>query len=259
MAPWGWIAATYGAFMALVAFVVPVSRPPRALIASAGYVGTAFAAAAVDRRWIHLIAPGVLALLGYWLSGLFVRPPQPWLERWLLASDARIFAAFRIERVLQTLPRWCFGLLEFAYSTVYFVVMAGAVTAALVGREAVLRYWTIVLPAELICCAALPFLRCRPPRSIESPGIIATRAPLMRRINEAIVNRGSIQVNTFPSAHVAAALAAGLAAREWQPLAGGLLIVVAAFIAVAAVAGRYHYAVDCALGALVAIVLWRIA
>jgi membrane-associated phospholipid phosphatase len=63
-------------------------------------------------------------------------------------------------------------------------------------------------------------------------------------------------VNTIPSAHVAAALGAGLAMASWRPFAGATVIVFAILIAVAAALGRYHYAVDCLLGAVVALLIW---
>jgi hypothetical protein len=113
--------------------------------------------------------------------------------------------------------------------------------------------------AEFICYLALPFLRSRPPRSLEPAGVIARRTPRMRRLNDAIVGGGSIQVNTIPSGHVAGALAAGLAVWPWSAAVGAILIITAVLIAVAATAGRYHYALDCLLGAGVAIAVWLAA
>ena len=81
----------------------------------------------------------------------------------------------------------------------------------------------------------------------------------MRRLNDAIVGRGSIQVNTIPSGHVAGALAAGLAVLPWSAGVGVTLIAIAVLIAIAATVGRYHYAIDCLLGAGVAIAVWLIA
>jgi len=120
----------------------------------------------------------------------------------------------------------------------------------------VINYWDVVLPAELICYAAVPFLRSRPPRVLEPVGVIALRNPAMRRVNDAIVERGSIQVNTIPSGHVAGAVAAGLAVMTSLPAVGAALLVSGAVIAIAATACRYHYAVDCLLGAAVALAVW---
>jgi membrane-associated phospholipid phosphatase len=62
-----------------------------------------------------------------------------------------------------------------------------------------------------------------------------------------------VQANTIPSGHVAGAVAAGLAVISVSATAGWVLLGLALMIAVSAVVGRYHYAVDCVLGALVAV------
>jgi hypothetical protein len=246
----------YGISMAGLATVGYARRGSLAVIASAGYAMASAALSRIDAVAAQVVVPGALTLAGYWLSGLFIGVPQPDLERRLLASDRRLFAVLHIDAVLTAAPRWVLEVFEFIYSTVYLVVMIGALLMAPLGRDALVSYWSLVVPAELVCCAALPFLRSRPPRTLEGPGVIATRAPVMRRLNDQIVNRGSIQVNTIPSAHVASALAAGLAVAAWRPAAGVGLIVMAALIGVAATVGRYHYAIDCLLGAGVAVVIW---
>jgi hypothetical protein len=227
-----------------------------AALASASYALACAAGARTDHPAGLVMIPAVLTLAGYWLSGLFVGAPQPRVERWLLESDRRLFASFRIDRWLADLPMSCLEAIEFVYSTVYLVVVAGAMVLVPAGGDALVRYWSLVMTAELACCAALPFVRCRPPRSLEAPGVIARRSPLLRRLNSLIVERGSIRVNTIPSAHVAAALAAGLAVVPSRPAAGILLMAMSVLIGAAATLGRYHYAVDCVLGAGVAIAAW---
>jgi hypothetical protein len=120
------------------------------------------------------------------------------------------------------------------------------------GISAVSAYWAIVLAAELACYGALPFLRSRPPRTLEPPGVIEQRAPRLRRLNISILDRASVQANTIPSGHVAGAVAAGLAVMSVNMMAGWVLLGVAVAITVAAIVGRYHYTADCVLGALVA-------
>ena len=257
MPAWGWTGVVYGIGMAVVAVMGYPRRRVPAIVASALYALASAGFAMVDDVRAQVVLPAAMTLAGYWLSGLFVGPPQPRLERWLLQSDRQLFTRLRIDQLLEAAPRWVLDLIEFIYSTVYLVVAMGALAMAPLGRDAVLYYWAIVVPAELVCCAALPFFRCRPPRSLEpDDGVIARRNPVMRRLNTVIVNRGSIQVNTFPSAHVAAALAAGLAMSSWQPFAGAVVIILAALIGVAATVGRYHYGVDCLFGAVVAVVIW---
>jgi membrane-associated phospholipid phosphatase len=101
----------------------------------------------------------------------------------------------------------------------------------------------------------LPWLRSRPPRTIEAPGVMAERASRLRRVNESVLDRASVQANTLPSGHVAGAVATALGVWPVSATAGAFLLVVAAMIAVAAFAGRYHYVVDCISGAVVAVIV----
>jgi hypothetical protein len=256
MPTWGWVGVAYGIGMLVIAASRRPSRQATAIIASGLYALASAGLAMIDDIWAQVILPGAMTLAGYWLSGLFIGAPQPRLERWLLQSDRRLFERLQIDHRLDAAPHWVLDVIELIYSLVYLVVVAGALVLAPLGKDALLAYWAVVVPAELVCCAALPFLRCRPPRSLEADGVIARRNSIMRRLNTVIVNRGSVQVNTIPSAHVAAALGAGLAMASWRPFAGATVIVFAILIAVAAALGRYHYAVDCLLGAVVALLIW---
>ena len=76
----------------------------------------------------------------------------------------------------------------------------------------------------------------------------------IRRFNLAVLRHVSTGVNTLPSGHVAASVAAALAVAPVIPAAGAVAVVLALSIALASVLGRYHYAVDAILGAVVAVV-----
>jgi membrane-associated phospholipid phosphatase len=80
------------------------------------------------------------------------------------------------------------------------------------------------------------------------------RAPAARRFNLAILDRASVQACTIPSGHVAGAVAAALAVLPVSTTASVVFLLMSVLIAASATAGRYHYAVDCALGVLVAVV-----
>ena len=260
MAGWGIVAGVYGLALTAAALVHPIRRRAVALVACLSYALIAVGAGTlVSWLWVQLLVPGALLLGGYWLSGFFFRDPQPWLERILLESDAAVFRALGLDRLLARAPKWMLELLEASYAADYVVVGAGAIVAAIAGLEAVSRYWTLVLAAELACYVALPWLRSRPPRVLEGPGIIDRRAPRLRRVNLAILNRASVQANTLPSGHVAGAVAAALAIWPLNATAGAILLVVALLIALAAAVCRYHYVIDCATGAAIALVAWIIA
>jgi membrane-associated phospholipid phosphatase len=69
-------------------------------------------------------------------------------------------------------------------------------------------------------------------------------------LNLFILRHGSIHLNTFPSAHVAATVGASLVLLQWVPVAGVVFLLISLSIAAGAVLGRYHYALDVIFGAM---------
>lgn len=253
MPGWALAAVAYGLVLAVAAIATPVRRRWLAATAAMAYALLACAGASLATAlWAALLIPGLLLLAGYWLSGFFFHEPQEWLEDWLLRTDAHFLDAFDVDARLSRAPRWALELLEGCYASVYLAITVSAVVAAGAGIAAVTHYWSVVLVSELVCYAVLPWLRSRPPRVLEPAGVIARRAPVLRRLNAAILDRASVQANTLPSGHVAGAVAAALAIAPVSTPLAAVLMIVALGIAVAAVAGRYHFAVDCAAGVLVA-------
>jgi hypothetical protein len=244
--------------MALAALTQPIRRRPVAFTAAVAYaLVAAGTATVVTSFWVNLLVPGALLLHGYWLSGLLFHSPQPWLETWLLHTDRAVAADGWMSR----LPRSIAELLEASYAAVYLVVGGGAIYVATFGTAAVAYYWSLVLTSALASYAPLPWLRSRPPRAIElhnpHPPDAAER-PYLRRLNRLILDNASVQANTIPSGHVSGAVAAALGVMAVDGAVGSSLMVVAVLIAVAAVAGRYHYAVDCVAGAAVALAVWSV-
>jgi hypothetical protein len=259
VAVWGVVAGLYGLVLMIAAISLPIARRHVAAAAGLAYSLIAFGAGTlISWFWIQLVVPGALLLGGYWLSGFFFRAPQLWLERFLIDSDARVIQAVGINRALRRAPLWVLELLEACYTADYAVVGAGAIITGFAGLDPLTSYWSLVLAAELACYAALPWLRSRPPRVLEGPGVVADRAPRLRRLNVAILDRASVQANTLPSGHVAGAVAASLAVWQLDATAGGVLMILAVLIATAAAVCRYHYVVDCVTGAAVAAVAWII-
>ena len=255
MTVWAAAAASFGAILAVAALALPIRRRAVAATACGAYALAAIGSSTLPRAlWLELITPAVLLLAGYWLSGFFFRDPQPWLEAFLLRSDAQLMDRAGLKGWLQRSPRWVLEALEACYAADYAVVATGAILAAQHGADAVTGYWSLVLSAELACYVALPWLRSRPPRVLETASAFETRAVTMRRVNVAILDRASVQANTIPSGHVAGALAAALAVLPLNAAMGGVLLAASVAIGVAAVAGRYHYVVDCVAGASVALI-----
>jgi membrane-associated phospholipid phosphatase len=103
--------------------------------------------------------------------------------------------------------------------------------------------------------APLPWLRSRPPRALEAS---LAAHPFFRRLNTAILDNASVQANTLPSGHVSGAVAAAFGILTVNVTAGWAVMIVAGVIAIAAIAGRYHYVVDCVAGAAVAAAVWSV-
>jgi membrane-associated phospholipid phosphatase len=116
------------------------------------------------------------------------------------------------------------------------------------------KFWTAVLLATLFCYAIYPVFPLTPPRVLfnDVPG--PPVPPLLRHMNLWVLNRLSVQVCVFPSAHTAAVTATALAVRAYMPRLGILFCIVALSVAVATVYGRYHYAADAVAGLLVGVV-----
>jgi hypothetical protein len=201
----------------------------------------------------------VYLLAGYWLPGLLVTAPDVRFEARLLGADRRLFGADGLARFERSAPRLLIEYLELAYLSCYAVVPAGYLCLRLAGHgpESVDRFWSVVLLASFMCYGLLPWLPTRAPRALE-PHRAGARSSI-RHLNLAVLNRASVQWNTFPSGHTAASVATALVVGSYMPLAGALLGIVAISIAAGSVVGRYHYAADALVGAGVAVLAFVMA
>jgi membrane-associated phospholipid phosphatase len=197
-------------------------------------------------------------LLAYWTPRALVTAPHTALERWLLRTDARVLGSGP-RLAVRRAPRWVRELLELSYLMVYPLVPLSLAVLLTAGAAAgVDRFWTTVLLSEFVCYGLLPLFPTRPPRAFEA----AEQDPppsFSRTLNTWVLANASNQWNTFPSGHVAGAVACGLALVPDVPLAGAVVLSLAALIAVASVAGRYHYAADAVAGLMVALLAFVVA
>lgn len=251
---WEFIVLGYVTYLAVVAAIATRFRRARGPVFAAAFTAWTIWAMARDTPQpltIQILLPASCLLAGYWLSGLFFVAPMVRLERWLLRIDERA----GVSRVAW--PRLVHDYFELAYVLVYAVVPAGALTLAIGGHaDAVPRFWSVVLLAEFLSYAMLPWVQTRPPRAIEVAADRSRPAPSLRQLNLAVLGRASIQVNTLPSGHAAGAVATALAVTTVMPTAGLVFIGLAVSIATATVIGRYHYIVDSVLGIVVALSAW---
>jgi membrane-associated phospholipid phosphatase len=247
---------TYGVVAALVAPALPARRRAAIVAIALAIGGLAASAPAAPwrdtlllRDWI--LPAGAYLLGGYYLSGLFYVAPMPRVEAPLVGLDRRLRAAEWSAR----LPLAAVEFLEVSYLAVYAMVGLGPLVAyAAAGVTEVERYWTIVLTADYICFACMPWAQTRTPRALE--GEAPTSRSLVRRLNLAVLGSFSHERNTFPSGHAAEALSVVLALARPAPAVSALLVPLAIGVGVGSVTGRYHFAADAVAGYAVALAVW---
>lgn len=262
-----WIQAGFAAILAAAAWIFPFPASRRrtvTILAACAVVAVALARfsdhvlapfpSSVLRDWL----PVPLTLIPYWQTGQFFVGPNQKIQAWLVATDRWLLQ-------LATRNGWRLGRfarlsMEWAYMLCYPLEPLGLAVLYAAGLRAdASTYWFLVLVPTYLCYAITPFVPALPPRNL---GAEAARASSTksRTFNLWILKHGSIQAISFPSAHVASALAASLVLVHYLPLAGVVFLIITFWIAVAAVAGRYHYAIDVVLGAAIAFIVylaWR--
>lgn len=261
-----WIAVAYFVYLAAVSLTRPRFRRARAPLLTAAAIAGISAAIGLPSTSTgalaplgDIVVPSFVLLAGYWLSGLLFTEPNRRLERWLLSVDAALVGRPGLLAWFKRAPRAVVEYFELSYLLVYPIVPAGVLTLALGGHAGeVGRLWATVLLAEFICYGMLPWLPTRPPRVVEGAAAEPPRALPVRALNLAIANHASIRANTLPSGHAAGAFAVALAVGSTMPAAGAVFMLLAISISIAAVVGRYHYAVDSVLGVLLAFLVWAL-
>ena len=234
--------------IALLAIIVP------AAIFIARFAFHGFAGSVVS-DWL----PAALLLIPYWQAGQFFTGPDAGIQKWLAQTDEKPLHVLR--RIVGSSENggWA-RYFETAYLMCYPLVPIG-LAALYLGhhRAAADFYWIVVVLASDICFAVTIFVPALPPRLI--PGQAAefrVAANEVRKLNLEVLNRGSIQAITFPSAHVASTTAVALVLARFLPVTGAIFLVVAVSIAIGAFLGRYHYFLDVALGAIEAAAVFLI-
>jgi membrane-associated phospholipid phosphatase len=193
-------------------------------------------ASSIVRDWF----PFILMLLAYRQSGFFYSRANEPLQRLLLRCNPKFCP-----------DTWITSYFELAYLLCYPMIPAGlAVLYAMHLPQFSDGFWTAVLPPTYLCYAMVPFTQTLPPRSLEPEFQPRTH---LRTFNLWILRHGSIQINTLPSAHVAASLAVSLFLFKFNPALGNFFLAIAISIIFGAFLCRYHYLVDVLVGAMVAV------
>jgi membrane-associated phospholipid phosphatase len=257
------------AFVSLLvaaAWLRPIGRSRQLTVSKLALIaGSAMVLARLAHDWVTPLSfsvlqdwlPAALLLIPYWQIGQFVTAPDPGTQARLAAFDRAFFKIVDIRPATITIRPAVGAYLEFAYLLVYPLIPIGLVALYAKGlRHFVDYYWIVVLPATYICFAITPFVRAMPPRLLSGYDRFRMPPSRIESLNRRILHRASIQAITFPSGHVASAMAAALVLLRVEPWVGLIFLVLALSIAVATVAGGYHYAADVLLASVVAIVVF---
>jgi membrane-associated phospholipid phosphatase len=249
------LALSYFLYLALASWLPPLSVGRRVFVMLASAVAAvvvwiiAHAAPALVRDW----APLGYILGGYFLSGYLFAAPSLSTESWLMSWDRRLLGN-PATRFAGWPPAIVAGL-ELIYMGCFLLIPAGLAILVVSGHRSLVDwYWMMVMGAEFAAFAPLAFIQTRPPWALERKAELAD--PAIHRLAAQMVQHLTIRVNTFPSGHAAGSLAVGLALIGVLPWIGALLLVLAVAICLACIVGRYHYIVDVAAGAAVALALW---
>jgi membrane-associated phospholipid phosphatase len=217
--------------------------------------------------------PCVLIPLAYRESGLFYTPdPSHRLDSLFILWDRALLQNPGVARGLTLFSGYLQPLLEFSYLLCYPLVPLGLLSLILARQHGYLkssdsagtdrtidRFWTAVLLAVFTCYAIYPFFPLTPPRVLfhDLSGLETTSA--LRKLNLWLLHQNGDQASLFPSGHVAAVTASGLAVRAALRRLGWVFVFAAGMVAVATVVGRYHYAADAAAEALVGLTAFLIS
>jgi hypothetical protein len=211
------------------------------------------AASSVLEDWL----PALLMLFPYWQIGQFFMKADPVAEKRLAMFDHAFFRALGIAPAKTPISRAAGVYLELCYLLVYPLIPLGLAALYLTNATRFVNYyWVVVLLATYICFAITPFVRAMPPRALASYEKFRMPPCKVRAVNRLILRRCSIQAITFPSAHVASAMAAGLVLLRIEPGTGLIFMLIGVSIAIATVVGGYHYAADALLASLIAIMVF---
>lgn len=263
-----WINLFCLTFLIIVAWFRTLKLRSRLVITALGAAGIGLTLAGVycSRWWpssatalFRDLLPSLLMLFVYWQSGSFFVEPNESLQNFLMKLDERLIGSLYRRSGTGEGRYWLANFLEFCYLLCYPLVPLGVIILHLARLESYVDgYWTIVLISTYVCYCLLPFVQMLPPRALARSTEGGLNPHTFRLLNLTVLRYASIQVNTFPSAHVASTFAASLVLLGRAPAAGVIFLIIAFGIAGGAFLGRYHYAADVVLGVVVAICVYLI-
>ena len=201
------------------------------------------------------ILPAVLMPMVYWQAGWLSGKINQRFEAKLQRLD-RDWVSRWMPILAQPKYRWAMATLELAYISCYVLVPLGLLVLYATGLEQhVPEYWAVPLIATYPCYAFTAFVPTHPPRRLEKKRAETTTGKI-RTFNLWVVRTFSTELNTFPSAHVTATLGSSLVLFHFIPAIGLVFVLVTIGIGLGAVMGRYHYAADVVIAAVLTLAVY---
>ncbi len=152
---------------------------------------------------------------------------------------------------------------ELCYLLVYAVAPVSVAALFLnERRDRMNQFWLAYLAGTLGAYALFPYFPSEPPRIVfpgtDLPHVVTD----LRLFNLYIVGGYGIHSSVFPSAHVSSAMSAAWGLRATIPerrWIGRLMAFYALSVAIGAIYGRYHYAIDTVAGLAISLAgLWAV-
>ena len=207
------------------------------------------------RDWL----PTALTLIAFQEMESFLprRFPHHYEAIWI-KQDLTLLQTWHLQRIIESCGAVIPFYLEFCYLLVYgFPFYCVGILYSRRLRRFVDVFFVIYMAGTLGTYALFPFFPSEPPRFLY-PGVALPHfTSWVRHFNLFILNRASIHIGVFPSAHVSSAFSAAWAMFIIQPrkkILGWTLTFYAVSVSLATIYGRYHYSADVLAGIGVSVV-----
>jgi hypothetical protein len=250
-------------FMIVLCWLIRLPLKKRILVSVIGITGNVICvltslsavlfpeeASLIIRDWLPL----ALILVAYHQAGQLFEKPWEKFQAFLMKLDQRLLGRYADPSGRTRLHPVLSAYLEVTYSVCYPLIPAALGALYLLNlRTRVESFWMVVLIPTYVCYALVPFLPAYPPRLLQAKTGDSVPSGKSRKFNLWILRYGSIHANTFPSAHVAACIAASLVICRDNIMVGIFFLWISLSIAVAVVLRRYHYLADAVLGIAISV------
>jgi len=173
------------------------------------------------------------------------------LESGWIRQDVRLLNGWHLRAVLESFGPLIPFYLELCYLIVYgLAAYCVGLLYATGNRRSIDVFLTFYLAGTLGAYALFPFFPSQPPRLLYPAAVMPTVTTWARAVNLWVLNKGTIHVGVFPSAHVSSAFAAVWGALFVLPRKriAWTLLIYACSVSLATIYGRYHYTADVLAG-----------